>query len=220
MEEKITFGMLWRNAGEKLRGRWKIAVGVSLLYTLIEMAVSLIAGDGSGIASLLLSPLGFGISLCFLRLDRGEQIKVEMLFEPFRDYGRILWAYLRPTLFVILWMLCFIIPGIIAGFRYYLTNFIVLDHPGMPVKDAMELSCRMMKGYKFKIFCYNLLIVLIGMLFGAVTLGIGLIWYVPFCFAFFAGFYNRVKAEKCPEPIAENMTDETDADAPAPTEIQ
>ncbi len=79
----------------------------------------------------------------------------------------------------------------------------MLDHPEMPVKDAMELSSRMMSGYKLKFFCHSLLIFVIGLLFGIFTLWISMIWYIPFIYAFFAGFYNKVKAEKCPEPIEE-----------------
>ncbi len=210
MEQVITFGNLWRNAKAKLRGHWGIAISVCVVFTLIMSVASRL--PMGNIVHFLLAPLSFGLTLFFIRLDRCENVCLTLLFGPFRDYGHFLWAYLRPAIFVILWTFCLIIPGIIAGFCYWLTTYIVLDHPEMPVKDAMALSSRMMCGYKFKIFCYGLLLGVIGMLFGVITLGIGLIcWYIPFYYEFQAGFYNMVKAEKCPEQD-EETNQEPDAE--------
>ncbi len=209
MEQVITFASLWRNAKAKLQGHWCIAISTCVVFTLIMSVASRL--PMGNIVNFLLAPLSFGLTLFFIRLDRCENVCLTLLFGPFRDYGHFLWAYLRPAIFVILWTFCLIIPGIIAGFRYWLTSCIVLDYPEMPVKDAMTLSCRMMYGYKLKLFGYSLLLTLIGTLFGIVTLGIGLIWYLPFVYEFYAGFYNMVKAEKCPDQATE-MNPEPDAE--------
>ncbi len=105
MEQTITFRMLCQNAREKLRGHWEISIGSCLICVLILTAVSVIVEFGNSIVNLLISPLGFGLTLFFIRLDRRETVKIEVLFEPFRNYGQILRANLRPTLFVFLWLL-------------------------------------------------------------------------------------------------------------------
>ena len=99
-------------------------------------------------------------------------------------------------------LLLAILP-IIAGYRYALTPYIILDDLALPVKDAMRRSGELMYGYKLRLMGYGILLGLIVVPLTILTLFIGLFWLVPLCYAFGAVFYLAVKQAKEPEAPAE-----------------
>ncbi|MBO5725142.1 MAG: DUF975 family protein [Lentisphaeria bacterium] len=193
--EKITFSSLWQETWEKMRNNWGKLILVSLLQSLITVG----AGRFPVLCifpGLLLFPMTAGLMLCSLRTARQETWSVEQLFEPFNDYFRMLWGSIRIFLMVFLFTLLLIIPGIIAQFAYSMTIYVMLDEKDLSVKECMKKSTFLMKGYKFKLFLYSFLFSSIGLIVTLCTLGIGLIFFVPFTGVFMANFYNAVKAEK------------------------
>ena len=115
-----------------------------------------------------------------------------MLFSGFKNFGNALVAYLVMTIFVFLWLLLLIIPGIVAALAYAQTFYLLADNPSLDGLDAIRLSKRMMRGYKWKLFClwlrffgWALLCVL--------TFGIGLLWLWPYMAASYAHFYEDLK---------------------------
>lgn len=99
-------------------------------------------------------------------------------------------------------LLLAILP-IIAGYRYALTPYIILDDLTLPVKDAMRRSSDLMCGYKLRLMGYGILLGLIVVPLTILTLCIALFWLVPLCYAFGAVFYLAVKEVKEPEAPAE-----------------
>ena len=67
----------------------------------------------------------------------------------------ILLAFLEG-LFIFLWSLLLVIPGIIAVYRYRMAKFLLLDHPEMGVMDCIRTSKEMMKGHKWECFVLDL----------------------------------------------------------------
>ena len=59
-------------------------------------------------------------------------------------------------LYIILWSLLFIIPGIIKGYSYMLVPYILAEEPAMDNKEAFRLSREMMDGNKWHAFCLDL----------------------------------------------------------------
>lgn len=99
-----------------LKGNWTQAVLATLVFNLIGCAAGSIPFAGL----LVVCPLAFGFSLCFLRLVRGEDSS-EMVgdqFKVFNNYGRYLGGSLLAMLYVFLWCLLFIVPGIIKSYAY------------------------------------------------------------------------------------------------------
>ncbi len=202
-----SFSELWSHAWSSLRGKWGIAVGSFFLANLLIAVASNFIG---GLAQVLLAPLSFGATLIALRILREEQApELAVLFEPFSQYVRCVWGVLRPAIFIFLWSLLLVIPGIIAAYRYFLTVYILLDHPEMSVKEAMAESCRAMYGHKLRCLGFTLLLSLISIVVVVCTLFIGLFWLVPFYAVFWAAFYESVKR---PAVVIE-------ADAPAELEV-
>jgi uncharacterized membrane protein len=99
-------------------------------------------------------------------------------------------------IFIWLWMLLLIIPGIIMSFAYAMTLYIVADseYKGLSAMDAIRRSREMMRGYKWKLFCLQLRF-LGWILLSILTFGILFFWVVPYIQMATINFYKDVKAD-------------------------
>ena len=118
--------------------------------------------------------------------------KVENIFEGFQNFKSAVGAYLLMLLFIFLWMLLLIIPGIIAAFSYSMTFYILADDPSISPMDAIDKSKAMMKGKKWKYFLLNLRF-LGWALLCLLTFGIGFLWLIPYIQVSIAKFYDDIK---------------------------
>ena len=104
-------------------------------------------------------------------------------------------AGILHTLFIALWTILFIIPGIVKSCSYALTYYIKNDRPELSATEAITESRRMMDGFKMKYFMLQLSF--IGwIIVGILTLGIGMLWVSAYMEAATAHFYEEVRAEK------------------------
>lgn len=177
-------------ARESLRGKWGLAIGTCFIYGLV-ISVSGVAF----IAPLIIGgPMMLGLAMFSLSLSRTNDPDLEILFKGFKNFGTALGAYLLMMLFIFLWSLLLIIPGIIAAIGYSMTFFILADEPELGASDALAKSKRMMRGYKWKYFCLNLRFIGWSILC-VISLGIGFLWLVPYMQISYAKFYEDVKTE-------------------------
>ena len=187
-----TFSELCKTAWNSLKGKRLLALGVILILTAIQTAVSYIPYIGS-FSSWLLAPLTAGTGLFYLNLVRNKEVNIGQIFDPFDQYFRFVWANIRIFIFVLLWGLLLIIPGIIASYRYSMTILIMLDHPEYSVKEAMAESSAIMYGHKLQMFGFGVLIGLIVISGILLTLGIGAFWLLPWTGTFIAAFYDSIR---------------------------
>ena len=101
------------------------------------------------------------------------------------------------------------IPAVVAGLRYSMTLYLMVDHPEYPAKDAMAESDAIMYGHKAQYFGYSLLIGLIFFPVTLLTLGIGLFWLIPWAGVFTASFYESIRRRD----EFEQLTGKTPGDA-------
>lgn len=142
----------------------------------------------------LLYPLTLGYSVAHKDLLQNGDAAVtrNTIRHAFTDYVRNAVSILLVYVYTALWTLLFIVPGIIKGLAYSLTPFIVKDNPQLSPNQAINLSMKMMKGHKFDLF--YLYLSFIGWIFLAIlTLGIGLLWVIPYMQTSMAAFYLDVK---------------------------
>ena len=182
---------------QALAGRW----GTAVLGTLLLMALNSVpiltftflfenTDYISNLYSMLVSgPLTLGYITFILALFRRKNTSPIEVFYGFERFGKALGLMLLINVLVLLWSLLFIIPGIIASFRYALCFYILADHPEMGILDIIRESKRLMYGNKWKLFCLELSF--IGwFLLGLLTAGIGFLWVMPYISAATAGFYE------------------------------
>ncbi len=191
---------LMRMARESLKGKWGLAIGTFVVYMLVAMACQIIPFAGPFIGILIGGPLYLGLAIFWLDLSRNKEAKLEQIFEGFNNFAKALGAYLLMVLFILLWALLLIIPGIIAAFSYSMTFYILADEPAIGAMDALDKSKKMMDGYKWKYFC--LILRFIGWsLLCILTLFIGYLWLIPYMQVTMAKFYDDVKGNAVSEEI-------------------
>ena len=138
------------------------------------------------------SVVGVGYSRFNLDLvDRQKEPDIGMLFSYFKYWKTTAVANLLQGLYVFLWSLLFIIPGIIAGYSYAMTSYILAEHPEMTASEAIERSKQMMSGNRFRLFCLRFSFIGWDLLC-TLTLGIGNLWLRPYKQAAEAAFYREV----------------------------
>lgn len=172
--------VLMNNAWYSLTGRWKVPVVGTLVYLVIMMVAGGVPYLG-WIGSIVINgPMLLGyIFLIHSHLDREPDNKIENLFKGFNNFLNSFIAYLLMTIFILLWMLLLIIPGIVKSYSYAMTFFILADNPGLSGQDAITSSKQMMQGYRWKLFCIDLRFIGWWILC-VLTLGILSLWITPY----------------------------------------
>jgi uncharacterized membrane protein len=186
---------------DALKGKWGLGIAGTLVYfalTIIPVIIlNSIFGRGeagpSGISTiynlLINGPMILGYAMFAISIFRKRETSAAEVFYGFERFGKAFGLYIVMSIFIILWSLLLIIPGIIAAFRYSLSFYILADHPEMGIMEALNESKRMMKGNKWKMFCLNLSFIGWGILC-VFTLGIGFIWLLPYMEVSFIAFYD------------------------------
>lgn len=182
-------------ARQKLGGgifstNWLLALLAIVIVSVIMSAVSFTAVG----VLILVGPLSFGLAAFFLSLARGkEQGDLADLFKGFTEGGfvRLLLLGLLEEVFIFLWTLLFIIPGIVKSYSYSQAIYLAYDHPDWDWKQCIDESRRIMNGYKWKLFVLDLSFIgwyIVGML----ACGIGVLWVDPYRQAARTEFYEEL----------------------------
>ncbi len=198
--------------GGIFQSNWLMALLACFLYsTILSFANSFMVGG-----LILGGFLMFGLNRIFLQLLRGQKDKVDIgdLFCGSEYFGDLLVLNLLQGLFIFLWTLLFIIPGIVKSYAYSMAFYIKNDHPEYNWKQCLDESQRYMKGYKWQLFCLDFSFVgwtIVGML----CCFVGVLWVAPYQYAARANFYENLRAIYEPEvPGAEAMGEAENNDAP------
>lgn len=139
--------------------------------------------------------LQIGYADFLLKQHDGKETNFSGLFSKF-DYFVTGFAqqFLR-SLYTMLWTLLFIIPGIVKGYAYAMTPFILAEHPNMTASQAIRLSEDLMDGYKSDLFVLDLTFIGWNIL-ATMTWNLGNIVLNPYKNAAYAAFYRQIQAEK------------------------
>ena len=105
---------------------------------------------------LLLTPFEYGCRK-FFRKNLDEPAKLSNIVYVFDShYKNIVKTAFLTDLFIWLWSLLFIVPGIIKAYSYRLVPYIMSENPDINFRDAQAESARLMKGNKWKSFVLDL----------------------------------------------------------------
>lgn len=198
-----------------LRGNWANA----LVATIIFIALALFFSSNDAINSyyqrVVINPF-IGYSLSFvslfvlLPLAVGYSNSMRVLLETgdnrltnnsfslgFGNWQHVVWGMILSTIYIFLWTLLLIIPGIIKSYSYALTPYILVEHPEMSANEAIEESMRLMDGHKFDLFYLQLSFIGWAIL-SILSLGLGVFWLIPYQMTAQAAFYRDIKNEAMP----------------------
>lgn len=187
-------GVLWTYVLGFLQERFPAVLTALLIIAAAAVLVSL------AVTILLLNPVevGFASFRMHALRDKGNVGDMGCGFDV--GYKRNVGTLFTMVLYVILWSLLLVIPGIIKAYEYSMIPYLLADHSEMTRKEAFAASKAMMKGNKWKAFVLDLSFILWSIL-GTLTLGIVTVLYVrPYRQLTNAALYEKLKTLN--EPLA------------------
>lgn len=99
----------------------------------------------------------FAVCGLFLRAAKGEREGwFSKAFDGFKCPLGVAWLYFRMALQIALWSLLFVIPGIMAYYRYCQCWNLKIESPDWPAGKCLAESARMMDGHKARRFALDL----------------------------------------------------------------
>lgn len=198
---------------QALSGHWSMAVLGTLLFVLLTaMPVLLLTFFDSEVMEkvsnlygiLVSGPITLGYTSFMMAIFRRKNTSAFEVFYGFEQFWKAFGLFLVVNIFTLLWALLFIIPGIIASFRYAMAFYVLADNPNIPIMDAIRESKRMMNGNKWKLFLLELSFT--GwILIAALTAGIGLLWVMPYITAASVGFYEVARGNLRPRQLNDDQ---------------
>lgn len=138
--------------------------------------------------------LQLGYADFLLKQHDGQETNFNDLFSKFDFFGTGFAQHFLRGLYIVLWSLLLIIPGIIKGYAYAMTPFILAENPHLSASEAIRLSEDLMDGHKMDLFILGLTFLGWDILAG-LTLNLGNIALNPYKNAAYAAFYREIQAE-------------------------
>lgn len=167
-----------------------VAVAFTVIVVLIVAAIVLAIVLALDV--LLLNPVQVGINRFMVKsLDDTARI-AEVGYTFDHNYKNGVKVMFFKDLYVVLWSLLFIVPGIYKAYQYRMVPYILGENPDMTYQEVLQRSKDMMDGQKWDAFILDLSFILWHML-GGITCGLAEIFYVaPYVNLTDAALYSRL----------------------------
>lgn len=160
-------------------------IGIVLLITGILGLIQFIIGGAA--------QMGYAA----FNLDIVDQVptSASVLFSQFNRLKDGFVMRLLTRIFIALWSLLFVIPGIMKTYSYAMAPYILVENPHMTGLEAITASKEMMYGHRWELFCLKLSFIGWDLL-SLFTVGVLQLWICPYREAAVAAFYRNLKAQK------------------------
>lgn len=137
--------------------------------------------------------VGVGFTLFILNTIRGSGAALGNLLDGFGFFWRIILLNLVTSVFIALWSLLLVVPGIVAMYRYSMATYVLLDHPEYGVMDCIRESKRITQGRKGELFELDLSFLGWGLLAALPYVGYLIsLWVTPYYALTHAMYYERL----------------------------
>jgi len=157
----------------------------------------------AGIIILVRAILDVGFIGYSMRIRRKQETEFQDIFSGFLIFFKVLLIFIITTIFIFLWSLLFILPGIIASYRYRLAYYILLDDPRKGALQCIGESAILMKGAKadlliidvsfigWHLLNFTIMMLLMTLLGIPIPIPLVSIWLSPYIGVTIAGFYEK-----------------------------
>ena len=144
----------------------------------------------------LFNPLNIGGCAFFKENTIEPGADLDCIGLGFRNYWHNFATLFLRDLYLVLWTMLLIVPGIIKGYSYRMVPYILADEPDLTPNEAITRSREMMDGNKWQAFLLDLSF--IGwILLGILTLGLVLVfWTAPYMQSSNAALYLKLSGEE------------------------
>lgn len=191
-------GITWQEAARYLQyiqdGNTEAAITIIVEHT---------PSAGAQLVNLLLEALLIIVSLGFeiflLNTLRGTTPELGNLLDGFSYWWKLLVMDFVIGLFVFLWSLLLIVPGIVAAYRYSMANYVLITHPDFGIMECIRESKRLTKGWKGTLFVLDLsffgwmllsMVPVVGWLIS--------VWVTPYRGLTFLEYYEQISGYTAP----------------------
>lgn len=187
-----------------LMGMLTAAVIWAILATVAAIAFGLIVGG----------TLRLGHARYHLGLIRSEAPRFETLFGYFSHWKTAALAELLQAIYIFLWSLLLIVPGVMASYSYAMTEYILAEDPELSAQEAIARSKAMMAGNRWRLFCLDISFIGWSLLSSLLPLRIGTILLNPYTETAHAAFYRELTGGETAEedvPVMPPVEEQPDA---------
>lgn len=121
-----------------------------LVFVLIVLAISF------AMSAFIFAPLQVGCHRFFIRCENQTGEINDVVFAFSSHYMNVVKIMFFYTLYIFLWSLLFLIPGVIKSYEYRMIPYLLAENPALSKKEAFALSKQMMDGEKFNAWVLDL----------------------------------------------------------------
>lgn len=177
-------GGAWSELGDADPFVGGLLVGL-LVLVLLAVVIGMVVAIAFGI--FFVSPLTVGVRKYFKQAAVGD-VNMNYLGRAFSKgrYWPVVKTMFLMRLFIFLWTLLLVVPGIVKSYSYSLVPYLLADNPTLDSQRAITLSRTIMYGQKWRTFVLDLSF-LGWYLLGMLALLIGTFFVLP--------YHNAAKAE-------------------------
>ena len=139
----------------------------------------------------------FNVGLCrYFIKSRKEKENISNIFSCFnsREYLNVVKTMALYFVYICVGLILLVVPGIIMFYTYRFVPYILAENPTVSPKRALQLSKQMTQGEKFNLFVLDLSF-LGWVLLGALALGVGIFFVVPYMEATYAEAYINLSEQ-------------------------
>ena len=195
-------------AKQLLTGKYQNVIIIMLIMGVVSsLFTSGNFSQNANFGARLLSIISFALSAAFtyaqtkmyigVTNDENPDIETVVLAGFKENYVRSLITLLIQTVYIILWTLLFVIPGIIKAYAYSMSFYLLNKNKDLQPSEAITMSKEYTNGYKMDLFMLHLSY--IGWyILSLFTFGILLFWVIPKVQTAQTLIFNEIYLEKNP----------------------
>ena len=121
---------------DALRGKWKTAALTGIAAS--ALGATIVSSSNSVVSN----------------SNQAKDIHFELFSQKDRLWDGFCMKFLQG-LYIALWSLLLVIPGIVKTYSYAMTPYIMSEHPSLTANEAITESRRIMDGNKWRLFCLD-----------------------------------------------------------------
>lgn len=142
--------------------------GIAILFACVGIVFSIFVSV----------PLSVGGRRFYLenQYENGKISRIGYIFKKEYYVNTVLTLFLR-NLFISLWTLLLVVPGIVKSYSYWMMEYIMAENPTLSHQRAFEISKNTMNGQKWDVFVLDLSFIP-WMLLSGITCGLVGVFYV------------------------------------------
>ena len=158
---------------------------VKFVFTVFSGIVLLVIGLAFILIRIfVLAPFEVGGSRFFIENSMEKAGLGNILF-GFQNgyYGKTVWTLFLKNLYIFLWSLLLLIPGIVKAYEYRMVPYLLADYPELSNEEAFRISREMMNGVMMNTFIFHLYYIGWYVISGIKCKPVGIFYLSPYKYA-------------------------------------